>query len=61
MSYQFVLKISNGRFFFFSLKGVGEAYAPYKAIHPLAKEGFKEQPPEVVNKTVVNLQNVKLR
>lgn len=57
-----VVKFNNrGSYFFVHSKELREAYDTYKVIHTLAKEGFKEQPPEVVNKTVVNLQNVKLR
>ena len=34
-----------------------DAYDTYKVIHTLAKEGFKEQPPDIFTKTVVNISS----
>ena len=45
----------RGSYFFVHTKELREAYDTYKVIHTLAKDGFKEQPPEVVSKTVVNI------
>lgn len=45
----------RGSYFFVHSRALRDAYDTYKVIHTLAKDGFKEQPPEVVSKTVVNI------
>lgn len=47
----------RGSYFFVHSQKLRDAYDTYKVIHTLAKEGFKEQPPEISTKTVVNISS----
>jgi len=49
-------KKRRGSYFFVHTKELREAYDTYKVIHSLAKSDFKQQPMEVVQRTVVNIQ-----
>lgn len=51
----------RGSYFFVHTPELREAYDTYKVIHSLAQSGFKEQPMEVNQRTVIDLRGAKFK